>query len=221
VAVVDPDNCNGCGWCLADCPYEAVSMKEHDYKKGHQQSVVDPDLCISCGICAGACPSSTPFRHVDELTTGISIPDFHIKELLAQTEASLQTLEGENRIMVYGCDHGSKVERVASDSVASISMPCTALVPPAFIDYVLRKNLADGVMISGCCEGDCYYRLGNTWMEQRFSAERMPALRTRVPREKVRVRWLGEQGTGQLKQEVLTFQSDLASAELIDSVEVV
>ena len=54
VAVVDPDNCNGCGWCLADCPYEAVSMKDHDYKKDHKQSVVDPDLCVSCGICAGA-----------------------------------------------------------------------------------------------------------------------------------------------------------------------
>ncbi|MEH6582782.1 MAG: hydrogenase iron-sulfur subunit [Halioglobus sp.] len=217
VAVVDPENCNGCGWCLADCPYEAVSMKVHDFKKGHMQSVVDPDLCISCGICAGACPSSSPFRHVDELTTGISIPGFHIKELLSLTENKLQALEGDNKIMVYGCDHGSKVDELASGNVAAISMPCTALVPPAFVDYVLRKNLADGVMISGCCEGDCYYRLGNTWMDQRFSTERMPVLRTRVPREKVRVRWLGEQGTKQLQQEVVEFQSDLNSTRLADS----
>ncbi len=211
VAVVDPDNCNGCGWCLADCPYDAVTMKEHDYKKGHQQSVVNPDLCISCGICAGACPSSSPFRHVDELTTGISIPGFHIKDLLTLTEKKLHALKGSNRIMVYGCDHGSVVDKLTSDSVATISMPCTALVPPAFIDYVLRKELAEGVMISGCCEGDCYYRLGNTWMDQRFSNERMPPLRTRVPREKIRVRWLGEQGTGQLVREVAEFQTELAA----------
>jgi ferredoxin/coenzyme F420-reducing hydrogenase delta subunit len=194
VAVVDPANCNGCGWCLADCPYEAISMREHDYKRGQQQSVVDPDLCISCGICAGACPSSSPFRHVDELVTGISIPGFHIKELLSLTENKLQEL-GTNspRIMLYGCDQGSVVEDLASESVASISMPCTALVPPAFIDYVLRRNLGEGVMISGCCEGDCHYRLGNRWMDQRVSKERMPVLRARVPRDRVRVRWLGVQ----------------------------
>jgi coenzyme F420-reducing hydrogenase delta subunit len=195
-------------------------MKEHDFKKGHQQSVVDPNLCISCGICAGACPSSSPFRHVDELVTGISIPGFHIKELLSLTEKKLHALKGSNRIMVYGCDHGSKTKDLTSESVASISMPCTALVPPAFIDYVLRKDLADGVMISGCCEGDCNYRLGNTWMEQRFSTERMPILRTRVPRDKLRVRWLGEQGTAQLKREVEEFQADLGASDLLDIKEV-
>ena len=219
VAVVDPDNCNGCGWCLADCPYEAVSMKEHDYKKGHQQSVVDPNLCISCGICAGACPSSSPFRHVDELTTGISIPGFHIKELLSLTEKKLAELSTDApRIMLYGCDHGSVTGELATDSIASISMPCTALVPPAFIDYVLRKDLAEGVMISGCCEGDCHYRLGNEWMDQRFAQERMPILRARVPRDKVRLRWLGVQGTKQLGREVAQFQAQLREDESLDVV---
>lgn len=210
IAVVDPDNCNGCGWCLADCPYEAVTMREHDYKPNHLQSVVDPDLCVSCGICAGACPSSSPFRHVDELTTGISIPGFHIKELLSLTENKLAALDSAApHLMVYGCDHGSTVDTLESDSVATISMPCSALVPPAFVDYVLRKELAEGVIISGCCEGDCYYRLGNTWMEQRFSMERMPVLRTRVPRDRVRLSWLGVQGTEQLSEEISDFQGQL------------
>jgi len=184
-------------------------MKVHDYKKGHQQSVVDPDLCISCGICAGACPSSSPFRHVDELVTGISIPGFHIKELLSLTENCLQDLQGEQRVMVYGCDHGSVMAGLESDSVATISLPCTALLPPAFVDYILRKDLVDGVLITGCCEGDCHYRLGNTWMDQRFSAERMPILRTRVPRELVRKRWLGVQGGVRLAEELADFKSTL------------
>ena len=211
VAVVYPPDCNGCGWCLADCPYEAISMKEHDYKPGHKQSVVDPDLCVSCGICAGACPSSSPFRHVDELTTGISIPGLHIKELLSLTETKLRELDaGAPRIMLYGCDHGSVVEGMQSNNVATISMPCSALVPPAFVDYVLRQDLAEGVLISGCCEGDCYHRLGNTWMDQRFAMERMPKLRTRVPRERVRLRWLGAQGTRELGRELIDFQQQLA-----------
>ncbi|MCB1694753.1 MAG: hydrogenase iron-sulfur subunit [Pseudomonadales bacterium] len=211
VAMVYPPDCNGCGWCLADCPYEAISMKEHDYKPGHKQSVVDPDLCVSCGICAGACPSSSPFRHVDELTTGISIPGLHIKELLSLTETKLRELDvGVPRIMLYGCDHGSVVEGMQSNNVATISMPCSALVPPAFVDYVLRQDLAEGVLISGCCEGDCYHRLGNTWMDQRFAMERMPMLRTRVPRERVRLRWLGAQGTRELGRELIDFQQQLA-----------
>ena len=187
-------------------------MKEHDFKKGHKQSVVDPDLCVSCGICAGACPSSSPFRHVDELTTGISIPELHIKELLALTEASLAKLSTDQpRIMLYGCDHGSVVQDIKSSTVAAISMPCAALVPPAFVDYVLRQDLAEGVLISGCCEGDCFHRLGNTWVDQRFSMERMPVLRTRVPRERVRLRWLGAQGTRALQREVVEFQRELAT----------
>mgnify|MGYP001787512488 CR=1 FL=1 len=82
-------------------------------------------------------------------------------------------------------------------------------MPPAFIDYVLRKDLADGVLITGCCEGDCNYRLGNTWMDQRFSGDRMPVLRTRVPRERVRTRWLGTQGKRELDQEIADFQRQL------------
>jgi len=158
---------------------------------------------------------------VDELITGISIPGFHIKELLSLTEKKLQELGTEApRIMLYGCDHGSEIDPMGSDSVAAISMPCTALVPPAFIDYVLRKGLAEGVMISGCCEGDCHYRLGNEWMDQRLNMERMPVLRERVPRDRVRVRWLGKQGTAQLHDEVATFQADLQHNELPDLVEV-
>jgi coenzyme F420-reducing hydrogenase delta subunit len=147
---------------------------------------------------------------VDELTTGISIPGMHIKELLSLTEARLRWLGTDTpRIMLYGCDHGSVVEGMASSSVATISMPCSALVPPAFVDYVLRQDLAEGVLISGCCEGDCFYRLGNTWVDQRFNMERMPVLRTRVPRERVRLRWLGAQGTQALREEVALFQQEL------------
>ena len=151
---------------------------------------------------------------MDELTTGISIPGFHIKELLSLTENKLQQLDSPlPHIMLYGCHHGSVVERLESGSVTTISMPCSALVPPAFIDYVLRKDLAEGVIISGCCVGDCHYRLGNTWLDPRFAQDRMPILRTRVPREHVRLRWLGAQGTARLGREVEDFQAYLHHAE--------
>ena len=42
----------------------------------------------------------------------------------------------------------------------------------------------------------------------------------RVPRDKVRLRWLGEQGTKQLGQEVQEFQAHLREHEQLDVVEV-
>lgn len=200
IAVVDPANCNGCGWCYADCPYGAVTMKEHEYKKGHKQSVVDPNLCIGCGICAGACPSSTPFRSVDELVTGIDMPDLQIKELLAQTEAKANQLQAGPKVLVYGCECGVKTEQLKDDNVATINLPCVGQLPPSFVDYIFRKELADGVMVTGCREEDCYYRLGNTWVEERFAAERMPHLRTSGAKRDIAVIWAGDQGEAQLAE---------------------
>lgn len=218
IAVVDPANCNGCGWCYADCPYGAVSMKDHEYKKGRKQSVVDPDLCIGCGICAGACPSSTPFRSVDELVTGIDMPDLKIKELLAQTEAKANQLQTGPKVLVYGCECGAKTKQLESDSVATINLPCVGQLPPSFVDYIFRKKLADGVMVTGCCEEDCYYRLGNTWVEQRFEAERMPHLRTSGAKRDISVVWAGEQGEKQLAKQLDDYIDTLEHEGHVDDV---
>ena len=86
-AVVDPANCNGCAWCFQDCPFEAITMIEHEYKANRRQAQVNPDLCTACGICEGSCPSATPFRHVEELVSGIEIPGFPLDSLRQTTEA--------------------------------------------------------------------------------------------------------------------------------------
>ncbi len=140
-------------------------------------------------------------------------------EVVYTTIESL-TLDGRDRSLDYkitgfnvpkGSWDGKVIDQIKPISDEMIFPKSSSSVfISTHIDYVLRKNLAEGVMISGCCEGDCHYRLGNEWMSQRFNKERMPVLRTRVPREKVRLRWLGEQGTAALAHEVSTFQSDLS-----------
>lgn len=217
IAVVDPANCNGCGWCFADCPYGAVTMKEHDFKKGHKQSVVNPDLCIGCGICAGACPSSTPFRSVDELITGIDMPELPIKELLARTDAKAKQFSGDKpRVLVYGCECGASVAPLERDNVAAVSLPCVGQLPPSFIDYIFRNQLADGVMVTGCCEEDCHYRLGNTWLEQRFAAQRFPHLRTNSAKRDILVEWAGEQGDKLLSKRLDNYIDALERSEHVD-----
>ncbi|MCB1663534.1 MAG: cytochrome b N-terminal domain-containing protein [Pseudomonadales bacterium] len=217
IAVVDPANCNGCSWCFADCPYGAVTMKEHDFKKGHKQSVVNPDLCIGCGICAGACPSSTPFRSVDELITGIDMPELPVKEMLAQTDAKAKQLKGDKpKVIVYACECGAPTQSLQRDNVATISLPCVGQLPPSFVDYIFRNKLADGVMVTGCCEEDCHYRLGNTWLEQRFAAQRFPHLRTSGAKRDLSVIWAGEQGAKQLEKNLDDYIQTLEQSGHVD-----
>ena len=116
VAVVDPANCNGCRRCFDDCPYAAVTMVPHPNQRiGRQLAQVDADLCASCGICVGACPSSTPFRSVAELVTGIDMPQPPIDALRER----LQRGAGAHgpmaaRLVVFGCDHGARVAALAA-----------------------------------------------------------------------------------------------------------
>lgn len=209
-AVVDPNNCNGCSWCFQDCPYEAITMIPHESKQGQRQAQVDPDRCTACGICAGSCPSATPFRHVDELVSGIEIPGYPIDRLRQEALAKLATLSGEARVMVFGCDHALPIEQIETAGVAALSLPCIGMLPPSFVDYIARQDNVDGVMVSGCCTGDCFYRKGNHWTEERFASRRMPHLRTSAGHDKVKVCWASAFQRETLAAELDEFRAGLA-----------
>ncbi|HEY5645279.1 MAG TPA: cytochrome b N-terminal domain-containing protein [Pseudomonadales bacterium] len=184
-ALVNPDNCNGCSWCFQDCPYDAITMIPHSYKPGLRQAVVDPDLCTACGICEGSCPSATPFRNVEELVSGIEVPDYPLNELRRRTEALLDGLQGSENLVVFGCDHALDMAALSARGVAAVSLPCVGALPPSFTDFIARNPAVLGVVISGCHEADCFFRKGSEWSRQRLAGERMPHLRTGAGREKV------------------------------------
>ncbi len=193
VAEVHLDNCNGCSRCFNDCPYSAIVMQpRQDGRPFALQPVVDPNLCASCGICVGACPSSMPFRN-SEFVSGIELPHQLLATLRADTDRALATLSGNARVMVFGCDCAYDVRALQSEGVAALSLPCTGMLPPAFIDYVLRDARVEGVMVVGCREGDCQYRLGIRWTELRMARQRVPHLRQRVPLQRIEPCWAGAQ----------------------------
>lgn len=212
VAVVDPPNCNGCGFCFADCPYAAVTMHPHPLKPGHRVAVVDPDLCASCGICAGACPSSTPFRSATELVTGIDMPQLSIHALRAQLDDALDRLKGAGRVVVFGCDRAADVRALEDSGVAAFSLFCIAQLPPSFVDYALRDGRADGVLVTGCPTADCHFRFGSEWVEQRFQRGREPYLRTRAAKERVRISWASVASGEALRKELAAYRADLIEA---------
>ena len=206
-AEIDLAHCNGCERCVEDCPYEAIRMvRRTDGMPFPAQAQVNPSLCVSCGICVGACPSSTPFRRSHDLKTGIDLPDYSLKVLRERTVEVAKTLTGPARVLVFACEKGGAAAHVGG----MVPLPCVAMAPPSLIDYVLSKNLADGVVVAGCAKSACYNRLGAEWTEQRFAHQRDPYLRARVPRERLRTIWASALESRRFERELAAFTAEIA-----------
>ena len=207
---MDSLNCNGCGRCFADCPFSAVVVEPRtDGRRGPGLARVLPELCVSCGICAGACPSSTPFRSIAELVTGIDMPQRPLDTVRAELERILATRSAGPRIIVFGCDRAADVGALARADTGAVSLLCTGQLPPSFVEYALRGG-ANGVLVTGCALEGCYFRQGNTLLEERLAGEREPHLRTSVPRERLRVVWVDTGELDRLDAELAAFRAALA-----------
>jgi len=211
-AVVDLAHCNGCRRCVADCPYNAISMVPRtDGRPFLEEALVDPALCVACGICAGACPTSIAFRTTETLPTGIDLPDASIADLRRRIRQASAKTKGGPRVMVFGCTNGLEVERLGGDNVAPVVVPCIAALPPSFIDYALSRDLAEGVFVVGCAETGCANRFGVDWMSDRLGGRRDPRLRARVPRERLATCWARRVERGRAAEELAAFAARLGA----------
>ena len=220
VAQVDLENCNGCGRCVADCPYSAVTLAARsDGRPFEHEVIVNASLCVGCGICAGACPTSTPYRRRSELKPGIDLPTPTIAQIRGETLDKTAVLAGDRRVLIYGCDMGPDVKGLERDNVAVVRMPCIGAFPPSFIDYAVSRGLADGVLLVGCGQGDCHHRLGIQWTEQRIARERDPQLRERLPRERLACCWAAPGELARVQNALDDFLADLGEIESVGAQE--
>lgn len=74
------DACDGCGICVEECPYGALSMK-------NKKPVLEALSCNACGICAAVCPQEA-----------VEIANYTRKQLKAQAEGILDAGMG---VIVY------------------------------------------------------------------------------------------------------------------------
>jgi len=176
---------------------------------------------VACGICVGACPVSTPFRHDEQLVTGIDLPEPSLKSLRDDVVAVMDNVRSEagqnNAIMVFGCVNGVDLEKIKTEAGASninvgtLRVPCTGMLPPSFIDFAISRGLMDGVIVMGCSENGCYHRFGQFWTEDRINQLRDPNLRTRVPRERLATVWANPTNFNKAFKQILDFDKKLSS----------
>ena len=74
-------------------------------------------------------------------------------------------------------------------AVKIITVPCSGLIQPIMIETGLKKG-AEGIFTTGCRIGDCHYREGNKFLQERLLGKRMPKLKPSVDKTRVQAYWL-------------------------------
>jgi len=195
VARVSLPDCNGCGRCVEDCPFGALSLEARSDGQSYAvEAVVDPDRCVSCGICVGSCPTATPFRSASTFNAGIELPQVPLAALRDELKTSCASLTGNDRLVIFACAHAGPLDEALRRNSVIARMPCIGMLPPSFIDFAFARRLADGVVLAGCPANACRERLGQRWTEERIAGDRDPWLRARVPRGRIAASWRDDLG---------------------------
>ena len=192
VARVDPEFCNGCSWCYADCPFDAIYMKPHDFRPRHRQAVVIEDKCVGCGICAGACPTITPFKTVNEAHSGIDLVGSRNFDILQDARLKASEIKTPDKILIVGCHHGTDVKQFEDDQTVVESLECIGQLPPSYMDFLCRRDDVKAVLLTGCRSGSCYHRLGIELQEERLVRLREPHLKYADVGERIDKLWIGK-----------------------------
>ncbi len=55
IAVVHPDNCNGCGVCVDVCPFDCISPSPENTANYLGRVEVNEKTCVGCKLCEEVC----------------------------------------------------------------------------------------------------------------------------------------------------------------------
>lgn len=78
ISEVVPANCDGCAYCVAPCPFHAITLIDY-VRKGAVKKIIEIDetACKGCGCCQATCPKN-----------GVFVRGFKLEQIAAQAVAA-------------------------------------------------------------------------------------------------------------------------------------
>jgi coenzyme F420-reducing hydrogenase delta subunit len=121
----------------------------------------------------------------------LALPDYSFRGIRAEIAKRLTHQVSEKTeppVLVFLCERALSREILQSKRpwINPIVLPCIGTIHPLLIQYALRLSTT-GVFIAACPEGDCYYRTGNQWLEERLIGRREPHPKKPVDFSRIRV----------------------------------
>lgn len=208
------ENCTGCDQCNKDCPYGAIRLQPRTDRLAYKmEAVIMPERCAACGICVGACD----FNAVN--LPGLS--DIQIKEDIINLLSGIQRIDKKPKILLLVCKQSIRFNGTLdiikrTTNVKVVSLPCIGMVRPEMIETGFNAG-ADGIFICSCVMGDCHYRKGNIWLQERLRDKRPPLLNKKVDRCRIREYWLSPVNTTRLVEEIALFEEELSAYNISGS----
>ena len=94
------------------------------------------------------------------------------------------------------------------DNVAIVSLTCSGMIQPNMLEAGFKAG-AEGVFVMGCEIGDCHFREGNRWCQDRLLGLRPPNIKKTIDKNKVRGFWLSQVDYKKFMEKVEKFEKEL------------
>lgn len=197
----NPLACTGCGQCVIDCPFEAISMiADPAGRRPHPIAAVNPARCVSCGLCAGSC---------DQLAIGPPARDGHAQALAVRQLTANADVQG--MVLVHCGQDGvgeALAERLAGKGhrVTLLAVDCAGALHALAVSQLLRAYR--GAFVLGCPTRRCRSREGVPLALERLLQGREPELKQPLDTTRVRFASGGRADLSALAAEFERFTGD-------------
>ena len=125
----------------------------------------------------------------------------------------------EPRLLVFACQHCSYAgadlagisRRQYAPNALVLRVPCSGRVDPGMVLRAFEQG-ADGVLVTGCHPGDCYFRTGNEHAYRRVEMARKLIGQLGLGSERLRIEWVSASEGERFAEVVTRFTEELRAA---------
>ena len=98
------------------------------------------------------------------------------------------------------------------NNVAIVELTCSGMLQSIMLEEAFKAG-AEGVFVMGCQIGDCHFREGNKWCQERLLGQRPPNIKKIVDKNKVRGYWLAKCDYKKFIEKINRFEEELTEVK--------